>query len=136
MNLKPLTADEMKIAALIWEGQSPTEAAAAYGIARPTIYRRMKAKVWVDYMEQLRSRHGKDIQKQVAAARERIKFGFEEAAAGYLKILNESTNDFCKLKAIDSLVNLFGISQEKAPLDEDRPLGPDVYRAEWLGKPQ
>lgn len=139
---RKMTPQYKEIAKDLADNLTHAKIAEKHSISLKTIER---LKVWpemVEYMASLIALQATAFEAKVVEEAETrakgISFSFSDAAAGYLEIRNKSTNDFCKLKAIDSLVALFGVAKGAAGANanSEQPERPDVYRAEWLRKPQ
>ena len=144
--MKALSAQDLAIAEMLAANKSHTDIAREMGISTKTVQRRQDDPGIVAYIENFRAKmHSKmeaatekRLQKTADEVVKKIDFTFADAAKRYMQIADNSKNDFCKLKALDSLVNLFGVARQNQPVElgEPAPTEPDVYVAEWARKPQ
>ena len=143
---KELTKQDILIANALLDGATFEVAAKAAGVTSKTVQRRTKEPYFAAYIEKNRPKVQQRLEAKAEEAIEKkidkeiakipFTFSFAEAAIRYNEIYVTSKNDFCRLKAVDSLVALFGIAKPPATTEEQADSAPDVYQAEWMRKPQ
>jgi hypothetical protein len=134
-----LTAREMEMALRLFKGESMKSIAATLGVHENTVKLRMRTPQALAYKAQLRVQKSEEQiplhSPPVELARPVISFTRDDAAAIYLEVCrNKEVTDANKIRAADSLVELFRLKEQSVvPVEgEAKPAEPDVFQPTWM----
>jgi hypothetical protein len=158
-----LNPRDMQIADFLLQRKSHKDIAVQFNCSTKAIQRRLADPKFKAYMDKHRDETVADIRREqkkaikVAVKTEKLEqkfaqdvaklegikqelqpvgfvFTFFEAARRYLEIADTAKNEFCRLKAVDSLVALYAVAKgpQNVNPDEQDPDKPNVYRSQWL----
>jgi phosphoserine phosphatase len=125
----------MEIAHLLIDRKTHEQIAERFGLCKKTIARCANKPEMLAYMEQVRAENHAALGAKTKSALGKIAatFTFADSVRRLLEIADQSENDFCKLKAIAMLNEMFRLTAPPGdtPVGE-APAKPDVYRANWM----
>lgn len=135
---REMTTQDMAAAVLIVNRESVPKAAAQVGLHERVLRNRVKQPYFKAYMDELRRKTLEDVKaKSTPAITVNITFTRDDAAAGYLEVRHDhKVSHSNKIRALDSLVALYGIAKQSvvtppAPGAAPDPEKPSFYRSAW-----